>query len=118
MLQFGLDALVTASDILTPEQILSGKEPYAHHTGIASIITSVIFNGERPPNDPLTALDGTSYLQFWEVANQCWAENSARRPRIIDVLGRLDRGRAETLVASQHLDLEESLGLRKDGLSR
>ncbi|KIO20541.1 hypothetical protein M407DRAFT_81433, partial [Tulasnella calospora MUT 4182] len=76
---------------ITVYEVLSGREPYAHHTGIASIITSVIFNGERPPKDPLTAPGGTSYLQFWDESSKCWAEDSSLRPRIIDVLSRLDR---------------------------
>ncbi|KAG8940035.1 hypothetical protein FRC04_005668 [Tulasnella sp. 424] len=65
----------------------------------------------------MAAPDGTSYLQFWDEASRCWAENSAARPRIIDVLSRLDRQRAESLVTSQQLMLEDSLVLPMEGLA-
>lgn len=96
-------------------QVLSGAEPYSHHTGIATIITAVLFDGERPPKEPLAAPDGSSYMHFWDEAGKCWAEDSSARPRIIDVLNRLDRPRAEALVTSQQRALEESLILPIQG---
>ncbi|KAG8950053.1 hypothetical protein FRC00_007895, partial [Tulasnella sp. 408] len=95
-------------------EVLSGKEPYAHHTGIVSIITGVL-SGERPPKEPKLALDGSSYLQFWDEASKCWAENPSSRPRVIDVLKRLDRRRAEALVTSQQRVLEASLAPPTEG---
>ncbi|KIO26278.1 hypothetical protein M407DRAFT_235549 [Tulasnella calospora MUT 4182] len=92
---------------ITVYEVLSGKEPYTHHVGIGPILTGVL-TGERPPKEPQVAPDGSSYLEFWDEASKCWAADSSLRPRIIDVLNRLDRRRAETLVTSQHRVLENS----------
>ncbi|KAG8968348.1 hypothetical protein FRC05_001572 [Tulasnella sp. 425] len=94
---------------ITVSEVLSRNEPYAHHSGIASIITGVLFAGERPLTHPSTAPDGTSYLQLWGEAGKCWDENPALRPSMLSVLSRLDYERAETWITTQQITLENSL---------
>ncbi|KAG8902111.1 hypothetical protein FRC00_001780 [Tulasnella sp. 408] len=79
------------------------------HSGIGSIITSVLLSAERPPKEPLTAPDGTQYLQLWDEASRCWDEDPVARPSIASVLTRLDHERAEVWITAQQIALETSL---------
>ncbi|KAG8968346.1 hypothetical protein FRC05_001570 [Tulasnella sp. 425] len=94
---------------ITISEVLSGNEPYAHHAGIGSIITGVLFSGERPPKEPSTAPDGTSYLQLWEEASNCWDEDPPLRPSMFSVLKRLDPKRVGMWITAQQIALETSL---------
>ncbi|KAG8902238.1 hypothetical protein FRC00_014455 [Tulasnella sp. 408] len=80
-----------------------------NHSGIGSIITSVLLSAERPPKEPLDAPDGTSYLQLWDEASKCWDEDPAVRPSMASVLTRLDHERAEMWITAQQIALETSL---------
>ncbi|KAG8921806.1 hypothetical protein FRC01_014879 [Tulasnella sp. 417] len=90
-------------------QVLSGKEPYSDHDGIGSIIMGVLLSGERPPKEPVAALDGTSYLQLWDEASTCWDEDPAVRPSIVHVLARIDGEIAGNWITAQHIAVEASL---------
>ncbi|KAG8943988.1 hypothetical protein FRC04_002377 [Tulasnella sp. 424] len=94
---------------ITIAEVLSGKEPYAHLSGIVSIITGVLFSGERPLKEPLNAPDGSSYLQLWEEASKCWDEDPQLRPSMFSVLKRLDPERVGMWVTAQQIALETSL---------
>ncbi|KAG9044109.1 hypothetical protein FS837_008772 [Tulasnella sp. UAMH 9824] len=94
---------------ITIYEVLSGKEPYLDHSGIGSIIAGVLLSAERPPKEPLSGPDGTSYLQLWQEASKCWDEDPALRPPIIGVLARLDHERAQEWITAQQIALETSL---------
>ncbi|KAG9020577.1 hypothetical protein FS837_008070, partial [Tulasnella sp. UAMH 9824] len=54
-------------------------------------VISAVISGRRPARQPTTAPDGTSYSALWEEASACWAGDPNSRPRIADVLRRLNR---------------------------
>ncbi|KIO26831.1 hypothetical protein M407DRAFT_234090 [Tulasnella calospora MUT 4182] len=85
---------------ITVYEVLSGKEPYSQHSGLAGIVVGVLA-GERPPKDPSTGTDGSSYLQFWEEAERCWDGDPIRRPTMVSVLCQLDPKQSEKLVPSK-----------------
>ncbi|KIO28627.1 hypothetical protein M407DRAFT_71576, partial [Tulasnella calospora MUT 4182] len=93
---------------MTIYEILAGKLPFADTKGMAAFVLCVI-RGERPATEPSDAPDGSSYLHLWGEAKKCWDGEPTRRPQILSVLRRLDGRRAERLVKSQQLTLEESL---------
>ncbi|KAG8956941.1 hypothetical protein FRC00_004695, partial [Tulasnella sp. 408] len=94
---------------ITIYEVPSGKEPYSHHIGLVSIITGVLFEGERPPTEPPFGLDGSMYSQFWDEAERCWAEDPIKRPSMFDVLHSLDHHRAESFIIARQVDLEAKL---------
>ncbi|KIO28309.1 hypothetical protein M407DRAFT_71942, partial [Tulasnella calospora MUT 4182] len=94
---------------ITIYEVLSGEEPYSHHNALVPIITGVLFEGERPPTEPSSGLDGSSYSQFWDEAARCWAEDPTERPSMFDVLRSLDHHRAESFITARQIDLEAKL---------
>ncbi|KAG9030576.1 hypothetical protein FS837_003230, partial [Tulasnella sp. UAMH 9824] len=94
---------------ITIYEVLSGKEPYSHHTGLVSIITGVLFEGERPPMEPPSGPDGNTYSKFWKEAERCWTDDPIKRPSMFDVLRSLDHRRAESFITARQVDLEAKL---------
>lgn len=102
-----------SNPLLPPPQVLSGKKPYSYHKGLFSLIKGIVLAVERPPKEPTTAPDGSSYSEFWEQAEKCWDEDGSRRPSMLAVLRHLDPDGFEGLITTQQIELEASLDLAR-----
>jgi len=61
-------------------EMLTGKVPFSEYTAPGMVIQKVI-NGARPATEPTQSPDGRSYETLWKLAQLCWSQYPANRPR-------------------------------------
>lgn len=62
---------------------MTGKLPYSNSLSDAKVIMS-ISGGVKPLREDYPELEGTDPL--WAVMEECWREDPAARPNMVDVL--------------------------------
>ena len=68
-------------------EVLSGKIPFSRHHGYAVVVK--ILKGERPGR-PRGAIGTRFTNEVWDILESCWEHTPRNRPRIGDVLQRLE----------------------------
>ncbi|KAG8900010.1 Leucine-rich repeat serine/threonine-protein kinase 2 [Tulasnella sp. 403] len=90
----------TSSDVyafgMTIFEVLSGKLPFWNYDADSAIMFAVMFQYERPSQEPGFSPLGKSYDWLWNLASKCWATLPNSRPSMIDVVHLFESAPLET----------------------
>ena len=112
--KFGLDKGVPSKEAdiyalgMTVYQVLTDKWPFFPRR--EAEITHAVISGERPPKPENSESIGITEA-VWDLLRECWREDRATRPNILNVLGRF---RSITGEAKSTDSTTEAPGLRID----
>ncbi|KAG8903407.1 hypothetical protein FRB99_003337 [Tulasnella sp. 403] len=97
---FASDVFSFGMTIYEVSKIISGNMPlFQYQDSIPAVVA--VTRGKRPPTQPETAPNGTSYTPLWVIAMDCWKEQPEARPSAAKVFQDLLRVSPITTPAPQ-----------------